>query len=175
MADIAASGVDKYTSKSTTELNSHANMIVLGNQALVIQDKGKSAEVNAFSSDLQRISKVPVVDSVVAYGCPFTLESYLLVMRNAFHIPSMKHNLIPPFIFRVAGFTVSEVPKIHCDEPTVEDHSIYDDVTKIRIPLKLDSIFLYFPTRELTLEQMQRCDEIKHVFLSPDSETWDPY
>ena len=73
-------------------------------------------------------------------------------MQNALHTPSIKHNLIPPLIFRETELTVSEVPKIHCDEPTVEDHSIYDDVNKIRMPLKLDSIFLYFPTRELTLE-----------------------
>ena len=87
----------------------------------------------------------------------------------------MKHNLIPPFILREAGFTVREVPKIHCNEPTVEDHLIYDGVTKLRILLKLYVIFSYFPTRALKLEEMQRCDEMKHVFLSPDAETWDPY
>ena len=57
----------------------------------------------------------------------------------------------------------------------MEYHSIYDDVTKLRIPLKLDGIFWYLPTQALTLEEMQRCDEMKHVFLSPDAETWDPY
>ena len=61
-------------------------------------------------------------------------------MQNDLHIPNTKHNL------REAGLTVIEVPKIHCDEPTVEDHSIYDDVTKIQIPLKLDGIFSYLPT-----------------------------
>ena len=66
MAAITASGVDKYTSESTTELDSHANTIVLGNQVLVIQDTGKSTEVNVFSSDLQGMPKVPVVDAVVA-------------------------------------------------------------------------------------------------------------
>ena len=57
----------------------------------------------------------------------------------------MKHNLIPPFILREAGLTVSEVPKIHCDEPAVEDHSIFDDVTKPQITLKLEDFFLVFP------------------------------
>ena len=80
MAVIAAAGVDKYTSKSTTELYSHTNMIVLGNQALVIQDTGKYAEVNAFLSDVQGMSKVPVVDDVVAYDCLFSSEFYLLVV-----------------------------------------------------------------------------------------------
>ena len=77
-------------------------MIVLGNQALVIQDTGKSAEMNAFSSDIQVISKVPVVDTVVVYDFPFTSKSYLLFMRNDLHITHMKHNLIPAFILREA-------------------------------------------------------------------------
>ena len=66
MAAITAAGVYKYTSKSTTELDSHENTIVIGNQALVIQDTGKSAEVNSFSSEVQGMSKVPVFDTVVA-------------------------------------------------------------------------------------------------------------
>ena len=72
MADIEAAGVDKYTSESTTELDSHANMIVLGNQALVIQNTGQYAEVNSFSSDGQGMSKVPAIDAVLAYDCSFT-------------------------------------------------------------------------------------------------------
>ena len=96
-------------------------------------------------------------------------------MHLALHITRKKHNLIPLLILREAVLTVSEVPKIHFDEPTVEDHSIFDDVTKLRIPLKLDGLFSYFPTRALTLEEMHRCDEIEHVFILPDSETWDPY
>ena len=83
--------------------------------------------------------------------------------------------MIPPLILREVVLAVSEVTKIHCDEPTVEDHSIYDNVTKLQIPLKLDGIFSYFPTQALTLEEMQRCDEMKHVFRSPDAETWDTY
>ena len=122
------------------------------NQALIIQDTETSAEVNAFSSEVRGKPKVPVADAVVTYDCPFTSESYLLVMQNDLHIPSMKHKFIPPFIIREAGLTVSEVPKIHCDEPTVEDHSIYDDVTKIQIPFMLNGILSYFPSQDLTLE-----------------------
>ena len=68
MAAISAAGIDKYTAMETTELDSHANMIVLGKQALVIQDTGHSAEVNAFSDDVGGLSKVPIVDAVVAYN-----------------------------------------------------------------------------------------------------------
>ena len=73
-------------------------------------------------------------------------------MRNALHIPRLKHNLIPPLIMREAGLTLSKVPRIHCEEPTMKDNSIYDDTTKLQIPLKLDAILLYFLMRALTLE-----------------------
>ena len=87
----------------------------------------------------------------------------------------MKHNLIPPFILRGPGLAVSNIPMIYCDEPTLEYHSIYDEKTKLWIPLQLDGIFSYFPTRALTLDEMQNCDQMEHTFLSPDTETWYPY
>ena len=160
MSGIAAADIEEYTSECTTELDSHANMIVLGLQALIINHTGQSAEVNAFSSDVEGMSKFTIVDVVVVYDCPYTGKTYLLLMRNVFYIASMEHNLIPPFILREAGLTVSNIWKIHCDEPTIEDHSVYDENTKLRIPLQLDGIFLYFPTRALTLDEIQNCDQI---------------
>ena len=52
-AAIAAAAIEEYTSEYTAELDSHANMIVLGIQALIINHTGQSAEVNAFSSDVE--------------------------------------------------------------------------------------------------------------------------
>ena len=69
---------------------------------------------------------------------------------------------------------MSNIPKINCDKPTIEDQSIYYEKT-LQIPLQLDGIISYFPTRALTLDEMQNCDQIEHIFLSPDTETWDPY
>ena len=79
MAAIAAAGVYKYTSESAAELDSHGNIIVIGNQTLVIQDTENSADVNAFSSDIQRMSEVPVVDAVVAYDFPHLHLGKLLI------------------------------------------------------------------------------------------------
>ena len=51
---------------STTELDSHANMIVLGEQARIINRSGKYAEVRAFSNECSTLKKVPIVDAVIA-------------------------------------------------------------------------------------------------------------
>ena len=75
-------------------------MIVLGRQALIINHTGQSEEINAFSSDVEGMSKVPIVDAMVAYNCPYTGNTYILLMQNVLYIATMKHNLKPPFILR---------------------------------------------------------------------------
>jgi hypothetical protein len=42
--------------------------------------------------------QVPIVDTAVQYDCPYNGQSYILVIRNALHAPSMRNNLLPPFV-----------------------------------------------------------------------------
>ena len=122
---------------TTTELDSHANMLVVGGQATVIQDTGQRCEVNAFSSEVGTLSQVSIVDAVIAYDCPVTKQAYLLVCRNALYLPSMEHNLVPPFAMREAGLVVDEQPKIHTANPDKRSHSIFEPESGLRIPLQL--------------------------------------
>ncbi len=45
----------------------------------------------------------------------------------------------------------------------------------LKIPLKLDSIFLYFETRKLTKDEIDHCEYIETVCLCPEGPEWDPY
>ena len=135
---VSACGKSEYG--STTELDSHANMIVVGYQALVIQETGQSAHVNAFSDEVQGMSEVPIVDAVISYDCSITGKTYLLTVQNAFHIPSIEQNLVPPFILQEAGLVVNDTPRIHVNESTLETRSIIDRESGLRIPLQLDGI-----------------------------------
>jgi hypothetical protein len=144
---------------SRTELDSHANMPVVGRNAYVISDTGKVAYVSPFTPDYKSM-QIKVVDAAVQYKCPYTGTSYILVLHNALHVPSMRHNLLPPFILRQAGLNVKEVPKIHVDEPTTADHLITFPETGFRIPLSLWGIFSYFPTMKPTATTMQESEEI---------------
>ena len=65
----ATLGNDASLICSTTELDSHANMAVLGKQIRIIQDSGLCAEVNAFSDEISKMSQVPIVDGCMAYDC----------------------------------------------------------------------------------------------------------
>ena len=101
---VLAAGVEQGGwSTGTTELESHANMVVFGNQGMTIQNTGKFSDVNAFAEDVGMMSRVPIVDSVVAYDFPYSGEVILLVARKALFVVSMDHNLVPPFIMQEAG------------------------------------------------------------------------
>ena len=111
----------------TTELDSHANMVVFGNQGTNIQNTGNVSDVNAFAEDIGMMPRVTIMDPVVAYDCPYSGEVILLVARNALFVVIMDHNLVPTFIMREAGLQVNYQAKIHTSEPTKQHHSIWDE------------------------------------------------
>ncbi len=88
---------------------------------------------------------VEISDVAIVYDDPISLQTYLLVMRNALLIPTMDHNLIPLFLIWLAGLQVDETPKHQLALPTVDNHA-YDSETGMHIHLKLNGIFSYFTT-----------------------------
>ncbi len=44
----------------------------------------------------------------------------------------------------------------------------------MRIHLQLNGTFSYFPTRSLTLDKQLNWDDYPVVYLTPDSDRWDP-
>jgi hypothetical protein len=155
-----------------SELDSHANMVVLGKNCFVFEWSGQSCSVHPFSDTLGTVKNVPIVDAAIAYDCPYRLETYVLLFRNALYLPTLENNLIPPFIMREGGVIVNEIAKIHCDDPTEDDHCIRFRNHELSIPLRLSGTFSFFHTRTPTDEELQSCDKI---FITPDSSHWNPY
>ena len=167
------SGDGDYDSRgdgSRTELDSHANMPVVGKHAFIISDTGRIAEVKAYTPDYDAM-QVPIVDAAVKYECPYSGSTYILVIRNALHVPSMTTNLIPPFMLREAGIVVNDTPKIQVDDPTADDHSIYFPETQFRIPMSLWGIFSYFPTSKPSEQDMVESEEV--YMMTPTK--WNPH
>ena len=77
-------------------------MVVIGKQAFIFSQSDQYANVRAFTDEVKGIPKVPIVDTVIAYDCPQSGQTYIIVVRNALCVPSMEHNLIPPIILREA-------------------------------------------------------------------------
>jgi hypothetical protein len=166
VATIGGMRLGGYDGQSATELDSHANMAVVGNGVLVISKSGMSATVTPFLSDIPPMEDVEIGDVAMAYDDPIRGTTYLLVMRNALLIPTMDHNLLPPFLAREAGLKIDETPKCRADSPPVLNHLICDPA--------LNGIFLYFVTRKLNIDEMENWESYPVVYLTPDSDSWDP-
>ena len=163
-------GQNETNVESCTELDSHANLPVVGKHAYIIAETGKEVDVSPLTPDYQPLM-VPLVDATVRYDNPYDVKSYILVLQNALHVPSMDNNLIPPFMLREMGVTVNDVPKIHKEDPTVDDHVITFVEMGFRIPLSLWGIFSYFPTSKPTHDNLLNPNEV--YILSPA--TWNPH
>ena len=67
--------------------------------------------VTPFSKDILPMDDVEIGDVTIAYDDPRSGQTYILVICNALLIPSMEHNLIPPFLIREAELFLDETPK----------------------------------------------------------------
>jgi hypothetical protein len=159
--------------RSRTDLDSNANMVVVGRHVLIISNTDRTAEVSPFTPDYDALQKVPIVDAAILYTCPYTDHQHILIVRDALSVPSMIHNLIPLFVMREAGVRVNATPKIHTThDPTIEDHSIYFPQNDFQIPLSLWGVFLYFPTSNPSLSTLEECDKV--FMLTPEGH-WNPH
>ena len=122
--------------------------------------------VQTFSSDLGVAKDVPIVDGALAHDCLHSGIVCVLVVRNALRIPSMDHDLIPPFMMRAGGIAANDVPKIHCEDPVVDNHCVSFDASDLRIPLQLNGAFSCFRARVPTEREVNECEI---VFLTLDS------
>ena len=92
---VASAENDDSTYFERTDLDTHANMVVLGRNCHVVNYLGKTAEVHPFSPEYEAL-QVPIVDAVIQYDDPYSGETYMLVCKEALYVPAMKYNLIPP-------------------------------------------------------------------------------
>ena len=159
---------------SATELDSHADSPVIGRNATILEVSNKTAMVSGFTTELGAPMKVPIVTAAVMYDCEYSGSSYVLIVHNALHFKNMDVNLIPPIMMRIAGLEVDECPKFLARTPNESNHSIYFPVNELRIPLCIEGLISYIPTREPTIkESNEKIGE--YVLLAQKLPSWDPH
>jgi hypothetical protein len=68
--DLALNEEDMESEQSKTELDSHANMPVVGRHAFIISDTGRVADENAFTPDYEPM-QLSIVNTAIQYDCPY--------------------------------------------------------------------------------------------------------
>ena len=162
--------MEDVNESSRTELDSHGNMPVIGRNAYILSKIGETVDLAPFTPDYNPIS-VELVDAALKYECPYSGEVKILIIRRGLHVPSMTHNLLPPFMLREAGIQINDVPKIHVTSPSEEHHAIIFQETNFRIPLTLHGTFSYFPTSKPTTRELEESEDV--YVLTPT--TWNPH
>ena len=81
-------------------------MVVMGKHSFPFdQVQNRGCKVIHFDPSFGTSKHVPIEDAELAYDCKLTKKMYILIFRNALYVPSLEHNLIPPFILNEAGVT----------------------------------------------------------------------
>ncbi len=174
-AQIGGASMRYYNGLNVTELDSHANMSVTGSGSTVIARSGHFATVTPFSPDLPVLENVEIGDAAMCYDDPVSLQTYILMLRNALLIPTISHNLLPPFLVCEAGLFLGKIPKHQAMLSTIDNHSFYDSRMGMRIHLQLQGIFSFFPTCPLSLEESENWENYPVVFITPNGNSWDPH
>ena len=73
-------------STSRTELYYHADSPVVGKNAMISYKIKMTVNVTPFSDDFSIMPEVTVFHGAVAYDCPITVNSTILIINNALYI-----------------------------------------------------------------------------------------
>ena len=123
------------------DLDSHADICVLGNNALNIQSPypERTAIVSFADPSLGTVTK-PILSTAFLYTTPNTGTSYILVVHQDILINSMNHSLLCPMQLCENDMVLNKCPKSTTENLTDDTHvlsGIADNNARLRIPLLL--------------------------------------
>ena len=166
------------TTENRTELDSHADTCVVGpNTSLIIHDFQRPVRVHGYDEKVSERNSCRTVGAVLAYDDPRSNETYYLVVNQAIEIESLKMNLLGTMQVRDNDVYVNEEPKHMARNPTDEHHCLKlmrNDGTPLVIPLSINGVTSYFPTRKPTVQEWENADDDHRLDLTSESPEWDP-
>ncbi len=163
---------------TTTQLDSHANMVAVGSHTMVFVDQGRVQMFDHSHTTSQSLSQSQSW-MLLWHMIPLQHEDLHPHVQECTLRSVDEVNLIPPFIMRETGLVVSDVPRIHTKINDLTDklHCIVAKVDSsyniLKIPLELDGIFLFFNARKLSDNEVENFEYIQILCMSPDGPDWD--
>ena len=163
-----------------TELDSHADTIVLGANCVILSHTGQSCEVMPYSDTYNAITDVPVVTGATLWTSPHDRDEFILIFNEALWMGNtLQHTLVNPNQLRAYSTTIQDNPFsstplqfesptgptipltnmgtiIYCNTCALSDHELS---TLPHIPLSYsatcDQHSVVFPTHRLEEEEHQ--------------------
>lgn len=157
------------------ELDSHADTCCFGSNSYIMSEElGTTAEVSPFVASLGKISHVPIATIAIAYDCPSTTTTYILLFHQSLFIAALTSHLICPNQLHMNGIVVNECPLqfLPVTSRTEQMHSVVAD--NLVIPLELSGVTSYFHTRAPTEDEILDSIMYPRIDMTAPS-PWDPY
>ena len=167
---------DLATTHSRAELDTHADTCCFGQNGTIVEETGHTVTVSPFTDGLGDLSDIKICTIAVAYDCPDTLMSYILLFYQSLYIPTLAHHLICPNQLRENLLTVNDTPLryLPAAERTLDSHSIITTSPKLIIPLHCLGTISYFDTRRPTTYELFEDPSIPKLIMT-SNHPWDPY
>ena len=147
------------------ELDSHADTIVLGSNAIIMHHTNRECDVSPYADSYEPIRNVPIVTGATAVTSSSTGMTYILVFNEAIWMGDLlDHSLINPNQLRSYGIEVQDNP---FGDVRMHFASDEDNFTH---PMQADGTTIYFDSRTPTNHELDNCP---HIVLSSSSE-WNP-
>jgi len=165
---------------SRSELDSHADTCVIGEDSLAIHDFNRPVNATGYDPNQPVAKALQTVSAALAYDDPVNGEVIILVVHQAIHIPHLSHNLLSPFQMRLNDVTVNDIPRFLNDNPTETTHTLsvpggFETGDEYVIPLDLFGVSSGFPTRKPTEQEYDSCDRrYELTYESPEYDPSDP-
>ena len=104
----------------------------------MIEDTGQTVTVSPFTNDLGDLKDIKICTLAIAYDCPDTMSTYILIFYNSLHIPTLSHHLLCPNQLRENLITVNDTPLRYLpqDQRTSTSHAIVTNSPTLIIPLQ---------------------------------------
>ena len=141
-----------HLSESTMDLDTHADITVLGDCCLLIHDTGLKVDVSGFSTALGSI-ELPIISGAVAYDHPITGKVYILVFHQVIYCRQMDNHLICPMQCRTNSVVINDTRKMCA--PNLDDSTHFIKVTDsldqdatLHIPLILKRVTSCFASED---------------------------
>lgn len=160
--------------EARAELDSHAEVSVVGKNVLVVHDFDRPATVSGYDPN-GPAQELKTISAALAYDDPSTGNTTILVVHQALYVPTMDHALLSPLQMRVNGIQVNECPKHLCLDPDETTHSIIipdQDDEPYLIPMRIHRTSSYFPFRKPTAEEYDTCE--RRYELTFEGPEYDP-
>jgi hypothetical protein len=83
--------------ESNTDLDSHTNQSLLGSNTSVIHNFDKPVNIIGYNPRGPVTHSLHTISGALAYDCPDTGATFILIVHQAIHNPKCEHNLLSPF------------------------------------------------------------------------------